>query len=306
MMKVLRVATRSTVLALAQAEIVIAALKEISPDVRFEIVKITTRGDEDRSTALWEIKSTGFFTSKVEQALLAGEADLAVHSFKDLPVPQTKGLTIAAVCDRKFAEDCLIASAHLTSIDELAEGAKIGTSSLRRSVQIRNLRKDINIVPVRGSVTTRIRLPLEGTVDAVVVARAAMERLGAGDKISFCFKPEDFIPAAAQGALAVQTRSEDTVTTSLIAKINDWHAQISSVTERIVIQNLECGCRAPAGVFAQVVDEDVIIRAFLSDVEGESLIKCSIKGSIKSAPELAIKLANEILNSGGKEILDHL
>jgi len=189
MTDVLTVATRAGGLAVAQTEIVVSALKEIYPALQIKIKKITTSGDRDRRTALWNLKSTGFFTSQVEDALPDGEADFAVHSFKDLPTHRREGLTITAVCERQFAEDCLIAAAPAGnkqgSLDELRKRATIGTSSLRRAVQIRRLRSDLEPVPIRGNVLTRIRRLEEGRFDAIILARAGMERLGLSEAISF-------------------------------------------------------------------------------------------------------------------------
>ena len=156
-MKTLTVATRGGALAIAQTEIVINALKKVYPNLQIEIKEIITKGDRDRRTTLWNLKETGFFTSLLEDALLASEADFAVHSFKDLPTRLRDGLTISAVCDRQFAEDCLIASKPIASIEELAHAAKVGTSSLRRVAQLRCLRSDLNPTPIRGNVPTRIK-----------------------------------------------------------------------------------------------------------------------------------------------------
>ncbi|GAG09143.1 unnamed protein product, partial [marine sediment metagenome] len=182
MRKLLTVATRGGRLAIAQTEIVSSLLKKIYPALQIETKKITTAGDRDRRTALWNLKDTGFFTSQVEDALLAGEADFAVHSFKDLPTRCRDGLTITAVCERQFAEDCLIAAAPAGnkqgSIEQLGTSAKIGTSSLRRAAQLKHLREDLKPTSIRGNVLTRVRLLEEGKFDAVILARAGIERLG--------------------------------------------------------------------------------------------------------------------------------
>jgi len=298
------VATRGGELAIAQTKAVIAELKKLNPDIQIKIKKITTRGDRDRRTALWKLRTSGFFTSQVEDALLAGQADLAVHSFKDLPTKQQDGLTIAAVCRREFTEDCLVTAGKINSIDELPQKAKIGTSSLRRAVQIKHIRKDLEPVPIRGNVTTRVRLVEDGKFDAIVLARAGIERLGWGKKISFCFEPEQFIPAPAQGALAVQTRSNDVVTTQLVAALNDEKTRIATFAERQILVTTQCGCHAPVGAFAKIIGDDVIIYAIMSDAEGENFIKRQITGPVAEADELAKRLANELLQAGGKEILE--
>ncbi len=305
-MKVLTVATRGGDLAVAQTEIIVSALKKIYPDIQIKIKKITTRGDRDRRTALWQLKTAGFFTSQLEDALLAGQADLAVHSFKDLPTRQREGLTITAVCERRFAEDCLIALDSVSSIDELQQSAKIGTSSLRRAAQIRRLRADLEPVPIRGNVLTRIRRLEEGKFDAIILARAGMKRLGLSERVSFCFDPKQFIPAAAQGALAVQTRTDDAATNKLIAVIDDKKIRAITFAERRVLSAMQCGCHAPAGAFAKITGDDIEICAFISDLEGKDFIRREIVGPAAQAGKLAEKIAKDLLNAGGREILEKL
>jgi len=305
-MKFLTVATRGGALAIAQTEVVIGALKKVYPDLQIGIKKVATAGDRDRRTALWNLKETGFFTSLLEDALLAGQADFAVHSFKDLPTRQRDGLTIAAVCDRQFAEDCLISVEKITSIEELPHAARIGTSSLRRVAQLKRLRADLQPATIRGNVTTRIKKLEEGKFDAIILARAGVERLGLSDKISFCFDPRKFIPAPAQGALAVQTRTDDVETAEIISAIDDKNARTTALAERQVLATLQCGCHAPVGAFAEIVGEKIRIYAFISDLEGENFIKRSITGPINNADKLAEELASNLLSAGGKKILQNI
>ncbi len=306
MRKLLTVATRGGRLAIAQTEIVISALKKIHPDIRIETKKITTSGDRDRRTVLWNLRDTGFFTSQVEDALLTSDADFAVHSFKDLPTRPREGLTIAAVCERQFAEDCLIATDSADSIEQLRQSAKIGTSSLRRAAQLKHLREDLEPTSIRGNVLTRVRRLEEGKFDAIILARAGIERLGLAKKISFCFDPEQFIPAPAQGALAVQTRSDDTTTTNLVAALNDKKASMITFAERQVLTTMQCGCHAPVGAFARIDGDDMEITAFISDLQGQNFIRRRIKGPAAQAGKLAKKLASQLLHAGGTEILDDL
>jgi len=307
---------------MAQTNIVVSALKEQYPDMEVNFKCVTTAGDSDSQTVLWDLKESGFFTSKVEEALLAGEADFAVHSFKDLPTKERQGLTIAAVCDRQFAEDCLIARNNISSINQLPKSAKVGTSSLRRAAQLRHLRPDIEPTPIRGNVTTRLKKLEEGKsfdpaqarpeqgrgdgFDAIILARAGVERLGLVDKISFCFEPNQFIPAPAQGALAVQTRSDDSTTTRLIATIDDKKARIVCSAERQVLTTMQCGCHAPVGAFAEITGDDIRICAFISDLEGKIFISHSITGPINSADKLAGELARKLLSAGGQNILQDI
>lgn len=200
MSKSLTVATRPGRLAIAQTQVVVSAIKSIYPDMQIHIKTVTTAGDRDRRTALWRLKDSGFFTSQVEDALIAAQADFAVHSFKDLPTRQHDGLTIAAVLDRRFPEDCLVAAKPVGSLGDLPPSAKIGTSSLRRAAQLRHLRPDLQPVSIRGNVLTRLRHVETGKVDAVILARAGLERIGLGKRISFCFEPSLFSARTCSGS----------------------------------------------------------------------------------------------------------
>ena len=306
MAQLLTVATRAGKLAITQTQSVVAVLKRIHPNIEIKIKTITTKGDRDRRTALWKLTTTGFFTTQVEDALLAGQADFAVHSFKDLPTQQRQELTVAAVCQRQFVEDCLISADSASSIEQLPKAAKIGTSSPRRIAQIKHLKADLEPTDIRGNVTTRIRKLREGKFDAIVLARAGIERLGLRDEVSFCFDPKQFIPASAQGALAVQTRADDTATTKLIAAIDDEKARTTTFAERRVLSTMQCGCHAPTGAFAEIVGDDITIRAFISDLEGKNFIRREVVGPVTEADKLAEKLANELLDAGGSDILEKL
>jgi len=305
-MKSLTVATRGGALAIAQTEHVIATLKTIHPDLEIKIREITTTGDKDRRTALWTLKETGFFTSQVEDALTAHEADFAVHSFKDLPTAQREGLIIGAVFDRNFVEDCLVAKEPVGSIDQLPTNAKIGTSSLRRIAQLKHLRADLEAMPIRGNVHTRLRKLETDEFDAILLARAGLQRLNLADKISFIFEPAIFIPAPAQGALGIQTRVDDAETNEIIAAIDDKNARITTTAERKILTTMQCGCHAPVGAYAEITASDIHICAFISDLQGENFISREISGPAEDAEKLAEKIANELLEAGGKEILKSL
>ncbi|MBW8040703.1 MAG: hydroxymethylbilane synthase [Planctomycetes bacterium] len=305
-MKTLTCATRGGELAIAQTQTVCSMLKKIHPGLQIDIKTITTTGDQDRRTALWTLKDTGFFTSQLEDALLAQQADFAVHSFKDLPTEYQKGLTIAAVCRRQFPQDSVIAAGPVTSIDQLPSDAKIGTSSLRRAAQLRYLRPDLHPADIRGNVLTRIKRLEEGKFDAIVLARAGLERLNLSDKISFCFDPAQFIPAPAQGALAIQTRADDTDTCNLIAAIDDQDNRTTTSAERRILTTMHCGCHAPVGAYAQIDGNEIEITAFISNVDGTNFIRRQITGPAVDAETLAEKIANDLLTAGGKKILASL
>ena len=302
----LTVATRGGDLALAQTRMVISEIEKTCPGLHVEIKKITTKGDNDRRTALWDLKDSGFFTAQVEDTLLAKEADFAVHSFKDMPTFQSKGLTVAAVFQRRFVEDCLIANGSISSIEQIKTSARVGTSSLRRAVQMKRLRNDLQILPIRGNVPTRLRHLDEGKFDAIILARAGLERLGLSKRISICFDPDIFVPAAAQGALAIQAREDNMVVNEKLKMIDDKTARITACAERRVLDVMQCGCHAPVGVFARIENNDIRISAFISDAQGNDYIKKEIEGSVEQTDDLAEKLAIELLDSGGKDILSKL
>ena len=305
-MKSLTVATRGGALAIAQTEHVIATLKKIHPGLEIRIREITTTGDKDRRTALWTLKETGFFTSQVEDALTAHEADFAVHSFKDLPTAQRQGLAIGAVFDRNFVEDCLVSVSPVESIDQLPANAKIGTSSLRRAAQLKHLRADLVPTPIRGNVHTRLRKLETDQFDAILLARAGLQRLGLADKISFIFEPSVFIPAPAQGALGIQTRADDDRTNEIIAAIDDENARTTTAAERKILTTMKCGCHAPVGAYAEITGDEIHIRAFISGTDGKNFIGRELAGPAADAENLAGKIANELLEAGGKEILESL
>ena len=305
-MKSLTAATRGGALAIAQTEHVIATLQKFQPGLEIRIKEITTTGDKDRRTALWTLKETGFFTSQVEDALAAHEADFAVHSFKDLPTAQREGLAIGAVFDRNFVEDCLVSTSPVESSDQLPARAKVGTSSLRRAAQLKHLRADLVPTPIRGNVHTRLRKLETDEFDAILLARAGLQRLGLAEKISFIFDPAVFIPAPAQGALGIQTRADDDETNEIIASIEDENARITTAAERKILTTMKCGCHAPVGAYAEIAGGDIQIRAFISEVDGKNFIGRELAGPAEDAEKLAEKIANELLKAGGKKILDSL
>lgn len=305
-MRSLTVATRGSRLALAQAEIVITALKNAQPDIDFKIDTISTKGDRAKSTALWQLNGFGFFTRQVEEALLGGRADLAVHSFKDMPTEQTEGVRIAAVSERLFPQDCVVSSQPVSSLDDFGPGAKIGTSSFRRIAQIRHLRGDLTTTGIRGNVETRLAKLEAGQVDAVVLARAGLERLGLAEKISFSFDPQEFIPAPAQGALAVQTRTDDPQTTKLVGSIDHGPTRLTVLAERKVLARLHPGCHAPVGVFARIIGSDIMITGFAANIDGSVFLRREVKGPVEQSEILAERLADELIKDGAAKILEAL
>ena len=303
-MKKIRIASRASKLALAQVELVRKFLEKLCPGIESSIIKISTKGDRDKSDFLYKSQSMGFFTSEVERALLDGRADLAVHSLKDLPTALTPGLVVAAIPKRESPADALIAKEKVSSIKDLPAGTTIGTSSLRRIAQLYMIRNDIKCVPLRGNVETRVRKVMEGRVDAIVIACAGLNRLGLNDKISAILPPKEFIPAPAQGALAVQIRADDSELAELVKQIDDKNSRIAAETERAVLETMHGGCSIPMGVYSQIQNDQITIDAIISDLEGSKYVRQSMTAPLNEAKAVAKKLAALLLTDGGQEILD--
>ena len=305
-MKPIRIASRASKLALAQTDIVRSSLEKLFPGIETSIVTISTKGDRDKSDFLYKSKSVGFFTSEVENAILDGRADLAVHSLKDLPTTATPELVIAAIPKRQSPADALVASERVASIKELPSGATIGTSSLRRIAQLRHIRDDLKCVPLRGNVETRVRKVTTSQVDAVVVACAGLNRLGLADKISAVLQPEEFLTAPGQGALAVQVRAEDTELAELVSRLDDEPTRIETQAERYVLAAMHGGCSIPLGVYARITGDHLTIDAMIADIDGKNLIKRSSSSPVNQSKACAQKLAEELLEAGGREILEQI
>jgi hydroxymethylbilane synthase len=305
-MKPIRIASRGSKLALVQSNYIKGRLEELSGDVEVSIVKISTRGDRDKSEFLNKPDSIGYFTSEVENALLDGRADVAVHSLKDLPIACTAGLAIAAIPTRQTVADALVTSLDAASLADLPAGATVGTSSLRRIAQVRLIRKDLKCVPLRGNVETRLVKVARGEVDAAIVACAGLNRLSLDDRISVVLPPEEFLPPPAQGALGVQIRADDTELAQLVSKLDDRDARITAETERRILASMHGGCSIPLGVYSRIEGDNIIIDAVVCDVEGEKHIRKTVTAPIDQAQATADRLAQELLKAGAKEILEKI
>ncbi len=305
-MEPIRIASRAGKLALIQSNHIRSLLEGLGCDVEISIVKISTKGDRDKSDFLYKSDSIGFFTSEVENAILDGRADVAVHSLKDLPTAGAEGLIVAAVPKRQSVADALVAKGPVSSIADLPAGATVGTSSLRRIAQLRRLRDDINCVPLRGNVETRVSKVAEGLVDAAVIACAGLNRMGLEDKISAILPPEQFLPAPGQGALAVQIRAEDAELGELVGRLDDKNARLGAETERHILASMHGGCSIPLGVYTRICDDTISIDAIICDLEGKRYIKRSKTVPVTQAKTTAEEMADELLSAGGREILDEI
>lgn len=300
MKRTVKIGTRGSQLALWQAEFIKDSLAQHSPDIEFEIVVIKTTGDRILDTALSKIGDKGLFTREIENALLAGEIDLAVHSLKDLPTTQPDGLTIGAVTKREIPNDVLIAKTA-SSIAELPQKSRVATGSLRRRSQLLHLRPDLEIVEIRGNVPTRIEKFLASDMDAMILAYAGIHRLGLDEHIRQIIPVNEMIPAVGQGAVAVETRKDDLQ--SLIAGINDDDTHVCVTAERAFLRVLEGGCQVPIGANAVCTNDGILLNGFVGSLDGARVIRQSLSGGRGEAEKLGSDLAARCLSLGANEIL---
>jgi hydroxymethylbilane synthase len=300
-MTLLRLGTRKSKLALWQANFVKEKLEALGCKV--EIVPITTTGDKILDAPLAKIGGKGLFVKEIENALLAGEIDLAVHSLKDVPITIPEGLTLSAITEREEPYDVLI-SRNGKKLEELPSGAVVGTSSLRRQVQIKRKRRDLKVEILRGNVDTRLRKLKEGLYDAIVLAYAGVKRMGLSGEISQVL--EDFIPAVGQGSLAIETRADDERVINFVKVLNHEESWLRAVCERAFLRELQGGCQVPIGAYAWIEGDRIKIKGFISDLEGERFLEGYVEGSLQEAEEVGKRLAQRLLREGGEEILKEI
>jgi hydroxymethylbilane synthase len=304
MKSTVKIGTRGSALALYQSELVRSELKKFFPLIKFELVKIRTKGDAVRRGALLDI-GPGIFTREIEEALLRREIDLAVHSAKDLASVLPEGLLIGAILKRDDSRDCLVARGK-KNLRELAASAKIGTSSLRRKAQLKRLRPDLEFRDMRGNVDTRMEKIKQGELDAMVIAYAGLKRLGLGHYATDIFDPEIFLPQAGQGALAVEMRADDSKACEIVKPLNDELSAICIFGERSFLKRIEGGCQVPAGIHSQAEGQTIRLKGAIFSLDGEREAKNSVSGPLKEADELGHQLAETLLTSGGAEILEEI
>lgn len=302
MTRVIRIGTRGSALARWQSDFVAARLAEIAPDVRVDIVEISSKGDQILDQPLSEVEGTGFFTATIERALVEGQVDVAVHSYKDLPVEDTPGLVVAAVPPRGVVEDVLCASNGLT-LRTLPAGARVGTCSARRTAQIRALRPDLTLVPLRGNVPTRLARVTNGELDAIVLARAGLVRLGLERHISEVFPIDRVLPAPAQGALAIECRVEDAWIRERLAPMDDARTRRAVNAERTLLHALGGGCSVPVGAVAESnEDGGLTLRAGVFGLSPARAIRMQTHGADPAA--LGETTARQLLTQGAAAILE--
>jgi hydroxymethylbilane synthase len=305
-MKSIRIATRGSKLAMTQSNYVKSLLQELDPELEITLEQISTKGDRDKSDFLYKTESVGFFTSEVENALLDGRADLAVHSLKDLPTAITEGLIVAANPKREMVADAMVTNIDVSSLADLPAGATVGTSSLRRIAQVKHINPSLECVPLRGNVETRVRKVREGQIDAAIIACAGLNRMDMSDVISAALDPEEFIPAPGQGALAIQVRADDEELNELVAKLDDKETRIRVETERAILAEMHGGCSIPLGVHSMIENDTITLIAVIAEESGEKYLRLTKQAPIAGAIALAKEMAAELLASGAREILDSI
>ncbi len=303
-MDVVRIATRGSALAVRQTEWVAAELRARRPEIRVEILRIKTSGDRFQTQSLAPIGGKGLFVKEIEEALLAGEADVGVHSMKDLPARIADGLAIAAVPRREDPRDALI-SAGTEGIGGLRQGARVGTGSLRRQAFLRHARPDLEVVALRGNVDTRIGKWLASEVDAIVLAQAGLRRLGIALPEAKPLDPEEFLPAIGQGALALEAPVRGGVS-DLLRELDDADSAVAVAAERAVLTAVGGDCTTPISAYATVEGTDVLLRGALADPTGRRMVRAEARGPRKDAERLGLEVGHELLGRGGREILDAL
>jgi hydroxymethylbilane synthase len=302
--RTLRLGTRRSALALAQAQTVAETLRADGHDV--QLVEVVTQGDRS-ADAVTAIGGTGVFVTELRQRLLAGEIDFAVHSLKDLPTAAAEGLVVAAIPPRADPRDALVSRDGL-ALAELPAGTVVGTGSPRRAAQLHAAGLGLSVVPIRGNVDTRLRKVAEGEVDAVVLAAAGLARLGRLDEAAEILDPAQMLPAPGQGALAVECRHDDeTLRTILAVLLDDESTRAAATAERLVLARLEAGCTAPVGALADVAEGDegpeIYLRAVVVAVDGSRALRMSITGPVADSDELAIRLAAQMIDEGAADLI---
>ncbi len=299
----LRIGTRASLLAVTQSTWIKNQIETAHPQTRVELVKITTKGDRILDVPLAKVGGKGLFVKEIEDALLAGEVDLAVHSMKDVPTELPDALHIGIIPIRETAQDAFI-SVKYSSLAALPQGATIGTSSLRRKSQLAALRPDLKITDLRGNIDTRLRKLDEGVFDAIILAGAGLNRLGLSERITTLLTSDQMLPAISQGSLGIELRRDDT---ELLAGLQFLHHQQTAVTvaaERAFLLRLEGGCQVPIGAHAILSGSTVTLTGLIASIDGRQLIKDTVSGPADQTEKLGSTLAETLLARGGKALLD--
>ena len=303
--KVVKVGTRDSILAMWQTQFVVDELKKVTDEYEFEIISLKTKGDKILDVALAKIGDKGLFTKELEVGLLAGEIDFAVHSMKDMPTALPEGLQISSMLKRHNPADAFVSDKY-NSFMELPEGAKVGTSSLRRRAQLLHARPDLDIHDLRGNVQTRMRKMREENFDGIILAAAGLERLEMFGDIKEELSYDICLPAVSQGVIGVETRENDEEIIGLVQLVNDRTAEICVKAERALLRSLEGGCQIPIGAYAELNEDTVVLEGMVGSLDGKTIIRESITGTAEQCESLGETLANRLAELGGKAILEEI
>jgi hydroxymethylbilane synthase len=303
--QLVRVATRGSLLALTQTGWTVDRLKEANPAIQFELIQFKTVGDKVLDVALSQIGGKGLFTKELEDALLEGKADLAIHSLKDMPTEQPEGLTIGCIPPREDVRDVVI-TRDGTKFMDLPAGTVVGTSSLRRLAQLRAHRPDLEFVPIRGNVDTRLRKLAEGQVGALVMAAAGLHRAGFADRITEYLEPSFCLPAPGQGALAVEFRTRDKQILALTTHLHHPETAARVEAERSLLGALQGGCQVPIAAYAVIAGDRLHLQGLIASPDGTKVIRHEAEGTVAEARALGEQVAGWLREHGGQGILDSL
>ncbi len=301
----LRIATRKSPLAVWQAEHVAERLQAAHPGLNVELVRMSTRGDRILDAPLARIGGKGLFLKELEEGLLDGRADIAVHSMKDVPAAITPDLHLPVIPERADPRDAFL-SVHYTSLSDIPEGGLVGSASLRRQCQIRAARPDLRVETLRGSVNTRLAKLDEGQFDAIILAASGLQRLQMEARITRTLPPEESLPAVGQGALGIQCRTGDDVVERLIAPLDHQHSHIRVAAERAMNRELEGSCQVPIGAYAELDGDRLRLRGLVGSPDGSEVVRGEITGTAAEADTLGTALGRDLLDRGAREILTRL
>ncbi len=301
-MTTLRIATRESQLALWQAEFIKAELERNHPGLQVELLGMKTKGDIILDVPLAKVGGKGLFVKELEQAMLDDRADIAVHSMKDVPMEFPDGLGLAIICDREDPTDAFVSNQY-TSLDDLPEGAKVGTSSLRRQLQIKAARPDLTLLDLRGNVNTRLAKLDNGDYDAIILASAGLLRLNFAERIRSRLPIELSLPAGGQGAVGVECRTNDARTRALLAPLHHKDTADRVLAERALNRRLEGGCQVPIACYAELQDDNLYLRGLVGDPSGKTVLRAEVTGPRAKAEQLGVEVAEMLLDQGAGAIL---
>ncbi|WP_116474643.1 hydroxymethylbilane synthase [Zobellella maritima] len=303
--RIIRIATRKSLLALWQANHVKARLEALHSHIQVDLVPMTTKGDVLLDTPLSKVGGKGLFVKELEVAMLEGRADIAVHSMKDVPVEFPPGLGLSVICEREDPRDAFVSNDY-ACLDELPAGAVVGTASLRRECQIRARRPDLVVKTLRGNVQTRLRKLDEGEYHAIILAAAGLKRLELDERIKALMSPEESLPANGQGAVGIECRLDDQELLALLAPLDHQPTRLRVLAERAMNHGLEGGCQVPIGAYAELEGDQLWLRGLVGRPDGSQIIHDEIRGPADTGEQLGQTLAKRLLAQGADRILDEI